>query len=845
MRTALSLVRVALTDLRGDLRRFGVLIACLALGVGTIAMVGAVGASLQAALDRDARQLLGGDIEARLTHRPATAEERALFDQMGTVSEVIDFLARARFGGDSAFAWARGVDASYPLLGAVDFDAAGSLDEMLAERDGVRGTIADPLLLDRLGVGIGGRIGLGAAEFEIRGTLASVPDQVSQGVAIGFPLLISTEGVAATEVLDPGALARYRYKIVLDEGIGVDAAAGRIAASFPDAGWQIGYPSDATEELASYFDIFRRFLTVVGLSALLIGGVGVANAVSAYVTERQRTIATMKSLGATRGRVLGHFLIQVMILTAAGIAFGAGLGALLTLVMLPYLGPVIGMPLSPIVDWPSLGSAAVFGILIGFAFAYLPLHRAQRLRPAMLFRGEAGASEGKLRGRDLLQPRVMVPMLAALAGIFAMAVLDTDRPEMVFWYAVGAAIAFLVLRVAAKGLQRALRLIPPAPDARLRNAIKAIYQPGAPAPTVIMSLGLGMALLLLIALVDNNLRRQFEPGVRVDAPTFIYVDLFEDEVARFEQLATTHPSIKHFAAVPVVRASSFTVNGEPPRELLEPSKDIAIYFGDESPLTYSAAIPEGSRITAGDWWPAGYAGEPLLSVSTQLQEGLGLKLGDELTFMVFGEPLTAKITSFRSYVWQRGGINFPFVLSPGSLDAYPLSYFGLVTAAKGTELELQRELLEAYPELIFIPLDEAWESLRGLVDSVSGAIGIVGGLAVASGILVLAGVLATGRRQREADSVVAKVLGATRGRVIGSYVIEYGLVGALSALLATVLGVAGAWAFVAVVLESDFSVDPLLLLAVVAMAALLTIAVGAATTWSALSVKPARFLRDE
>ena len=239
------------------------------------------------------------------------------------------------------------------------------------------------------------------------------------------------------------------------------------------------------------------------------------------------------------------------------------------------------------------------------------------------------------------------------------------------------------------------------------------------------------------------------------------------------------------------------------------------------------------------------AGAPLVSVSEQLRVAQGLKLGDEVTFQVFGEPVTTRIASFRSYEWQRGGINFPFVLSPGALEAYPVSYFGLIKAVDGAERDLQRQLVETYPELVFIPVDEAIGALRGVIDAISKAIAVVGGLAVASGMLVLAGALATGRRQREADSVVAKVLGATRGDVIRSYVIEYGLVGALSALLAAVLGVAGTWAFMAIVLESDFVVDPLLLALVIIIAAMLTIAVGAATTWSALSARPARFLREE
>ena len=845
MQVLIGLIRVALIDLRGDFRRFWVLIACLALGVGTIAMVGAVGASLQSALNRDARQMLGGDIEARLTYRAATADETALFDRLGTVSEAVDLLGRAQFEGESVFAAVRAVDAKYPLLGAVEYDGDGPLADLLAAKDGSRGVVVDALLLDKLGVAIGDRIGIGAVDFQIRGVLESVPDQVSQGIAIGFPVLMSLDGVGETDILKPGALARYRYKIILNAGTGFDAASAAITAGFPEAGWQISGPDHATEELGRYFDLFQRFLTVVGLSALLVGGIGVANAMSAYVTERQRSIATMKSLGATRARVLAHFMIQALVLTGIGIVLGTALGAVLTLGVLPFLGPAVGLPLSPTIDWPSLGSAAIFGLLIGFAFAYLPLHRAEAMRPAILFRAVGSTPEAGLTWRDVFRPGLILPMAFAIAGIFGMAVLVTGRPPLVVWYAIGAAAAFGVLGAASALLQGGLRLIPPAPNASIRNAIKAIYRPGAPAPTIIMSLGLGMALLILIATVVNDLRHQLDPEVRVDAPTFVYLDLFDDEVAELQAFAKTEPRIERFTTVPVLRSPTLSVNGSPPVTIEEIPRDISLYFGDEQPLSVSTELPGGNTIVGGSWWPADYSGEPLVSVAAQMQKELDLRLGDKLTFLVFGEEVTATVASFREFDWQRGRINFPFVLSPGAFDEFPLSYFAFIKAAAGSEHEVQRELTERYPALIFIPVDEALGVVRELIDGISNAIAIVGAIAVVSGLLVLAGALASGRHQREADSVVAKVLGATRADVLRSYVIEYGLVSAIAAALATALGVTGAWAFATLALGTHFSIDPLLLAMVIAGAMVLTIAVGAATTWSALSAQPAKSLRDE
>lgn len=843
-RSLLSLVRVAISDLRGGFRSLWILIACIAMGVATVAMVGAVGASLQTALARDARLLLGGDIEFRLTHRPAEPAERTVFAGLGNVSEVVDFTGRAQYQGVSVLAMVRAVDTAYPLRGAVEAQGDGTLAEQLGLRDGIRGILVDPRFTDRLGVAIGDRIRLGKAEFEIRGILIGVPDQVSQGVAIGFPLLMSTDGLSATEILQPGSLARYRYKIELADPTGAPSAAQTVAESFPQAGWRVSLPGDATEELARYFELLRRFLTVVGLSALLVGGLGVAHAVSAYVTERQRSIATMKALGATRSRVMLHFLTQVLVLTLIGVFLGIAISATFTLAVLPLLGPMVGLPLTPAIDAQSILSSTAFGLLAGFLFAYLPLNRADAMRPAQLFRSAGSVVSGPKGVALLLRPRTLLPMLGALAVLFAVAVIDTGRIEIVFWYAVGALVAFLVLRVAAALLQRGLRLLPPAPHAVVRNAIKSIHRPGSPAPAVILSLGLGVALLLLIALVENNLRHQLDPEVRVDAPDFLYMDLFEDEVADLMALAASDDRIADFTPVPLVRASSFTINGKAPPELKEPPKDLTLYFGDEQPLTYAGDLPSGSRVTSGEWWPADYAGLPLVSVADDLRRLLGLKLGDEITFEIFGQPVSTRIASFRAYVWQRGGINFPYVLSPGALDGYPISHFGLLTARDGALTELQSDLVAAYPELVFLPIEEAIDAVRDLMDTVASAISTVGGVALVSGALVLAGAVAAGRRQREADSIVAKVLGATRSDLVIAFLIEYGLVAGLAAVLAALLGVAGAWAFVSVVLQSDVLVDPLLIVLVVPLALLFTVGVGAAITWSALSSRPASFLRQ-
>ena len=605
MAVVLAWLRVALRDLRGDLRHFGVLLACLALGVGTIAIVGSVGASMQSALARDARTVLGGDLEASLSYRAANPAERELFSSLATVSEVIEVMGRARITGQSAFLALRAVDANYPLLGTVEFETEGPpapLAELLAERDGHFGAVVDSLLLDRMGLRLGDLVGIGEGQFQLRGVLKSLPDQVTQGVQLGIPALLSVEGLETTGILQPGVLAKYRYKMILDPP-GFTATAVTIRNTFPDAGWLVLSPQDATADLARFFDIFARFLVIVGLSSLLVGGVGVSNAVSAYVTERQRSIATMRSLGATSGRILFHFLVQVMLLTLVGIALGLLLGAVLTLVALPIIGGLLKIELPLVVDAAALLTAGGFGLLIGFAFGYLPLHRAQAMKPALLFRSAGSAIEGRTAWRDLVHPALWVPLLVALGAIYALAAVTTGRPLLVFYYALGVAFAFLLLRAAGWLLQRVLRLVPPLPNAHLRNALKAIHRPGAPAPVVVMSLGLGLALLLVIALVDGSLRHQLDRESIPDAPSFVFMDLFEDETATLEAFADADARIESFRALPLVRGAITAVNDTPVADYRRPDPEFSFLLEGEIPLSIAAELPDQSTVTQGEWWP--------------------------------------------------------------------------------------------------------------------------------------------------------------------------------------------------------------------------------------------------
>ena len=837
--------RIALVDLRGDARRFIVLLACLALGVGVIAAVSSVGAALQGAVERDARAILGGDLEVRSNGRDVSAEQRATIDSLGANVRVVDTNARANAGDKSTLLSLRAVGKGYPLLGTVAFEPQNAdLETLLAETDGRPGIVIDAQALTRLGIAVGDVVEVGIVDFVVRGTLIALPDQAAQGFQLGLPALVSDTALAQSGLDQAGSLARYSYKIVLPDGDSVDAAVSSLASAYPDADWDVRLPRDATANLARFFDLFSRFLTLVGLSSLLVGGVGVSNAVTAYITERQTSIATMRSLGATSARIMVHFLSQIMILTLAGVFLGVLLGAGTTLMALPILSDMLAIDLPPSIDPASLLTAAGFGLLIGFAFALLPLRSAQKLKPASLFRA-AGGREHELSWRDIVAPRTSLPLVLALAAIGGLAVLTTGEPRLVMWYAIGAVVAFLLLRLAAWLLQRILRALPSPPNTRLRQAIRAVYRPGSPAPIVVLSLGLGLALLLMISQLDQSLRTQINGAVAEETPSFILLDVAKDSLPQLEEFVAARPQITKLETIPMLRGTISSIGGKAPGELGSVPDELAEMFKGDTTLSWSRTLPDASTITEGEWWPSDYSGQPLVSLSTELQEPLGLKVGDELTMGVAGRPITATIASFREIDWRKNGLSFRILFSPGVIEGAPQTLMGSIKAQKGAEADVESALGQTFPTLTFLPVGDAIARISAILSSLANAVALVGSLAVVSGVLVLAGAMTVGRKQREADAVVMKVLGATRPEVIVAFVTEYGVLGALAAVMGAGLGTAGAWAILTYVMEIPFTINWATIALVTVGAILVTIGTGVLTTWSAMSVRPAQQLRAE
>jgi putative ABC transport system permease protein len=840
-----SALRFALREMRGGLRGFYVFIACVALGVMAIAGVGSFASSLADGLAREGRTILGGDLSFSLIHREATADERAFLERRGKLSAAATMRAMARTAdGQLALVELKAVDGAYPLYGAVKLDRDFALSSALAPRDGAFGAVVDPTLLARLGVKAGARLTIGAANIEIAAVLVNEPDKLAGGIGFGPRVIIGAAALNATGLVQPGSLVRHDYRLAVPGGS--DRVAATIvadaAAQLPDAGWRIRTRDNASPALERNVERFTQFLTLVGLTALLVGGVGVANAVKSHLDRKRDVIATLKSLGASGGKVFSIYLLQVLVLSLIGALIGLALGATLPFAIAASFGAILPLPIAPALHWNELALALLYGLLTALAFAVWPLGRAQDVPVSALFRDAVSHERHWPRRRYIVAAAAVVALLAAFAVFQAY-----DRRIAMIFVAAAAAV-FVTLQLVGLLLMAIARRVPHSRITAVRLAVANIHRPGALTPTIVLSLGLGLALLVTVIQIDGNLRRQFMAALPDRAPSFYFVDIQSADADRFDAFIRQRVPQAKLERVPMLRGRIVAAN-EIKAEDLKPPPSAAWVLQSDRGITYAGEMPAGSRLAAGEWWGPAYQGPPLVSMERKIAEGLNLKIGDPITVNVLGRNITARVANLRNVDWQSLGINFVFVFSPGAFAGAPHTDIATLTLPNGggaieEETALVKAVADAFPNVTTVRVKDALDAVGGIVRNLVLAVRGASVLALVAAVLVLGGALAAGHRHRVYDAVVLKTLGATRGRLVGAYALEYLMLGAATALFGVAAGSIAAWMVVTEMMNLPFVwlPGPAAIAAVGALA--VTIAFGLIGTFSALGHKPATVLRN-
>ena len=833
-------LRIARRELRGGIAGLRIVLACLALGVAAIAAIGSLREGITRGLAQDGARILGGDIDVLGGAQPLPNQLRAWLANRGAQTSDITTMRSMLVAPSGArmLVEVKAVDRAWPLIGVAGFDPPQAADDALGPRDGVFGIAVEATVLARLGVAPGAVMRLGNATMQLRAVVAVEPDRVASPSLFGPRAMVSLLALAATGLLQPGAIAEHHLRADLVPGADVPATLRALRAAFPNTGWRIRVASDAAPQVSQFIERTSLFMTLVGLTALLVGGIGVANGVRAWLAARARGIATLRCLGASQATVFTIVLVQVMALALLGVLIGLAVGAALPILATLLLADILPVP--PVVGlFPRpLGLAGLFGLLTAASFALWPLGRAMRIPGAALFR------DAMLPDATRPPAWLMLATGALVAALVGLVVATSENQAFALWFCGSAAGTLLLFRLGGWALMATARELPRGAHSWAQLGLSNLYRPGSATPLMLVSVGLGLSTLAAVVLIQGNVRRQIAEQLPERAPSFFFIDIQNDQMAEFEGILAAIPGVSEVRHVPSLRARIVAVGGVPADRVVA-TPDTAWALRGDRGLTYSATPPEGTRLALGSWWAADYRGPPLVSFDAKLAEGWGVGIGDVIRVNVLGRDIDLKVANLRDIAWRSMGINFTMVASPGLLERAPHANVATVRADAASQPGVLRAVTDALPNVSGIRVEDVLRALSELLERVAAAMAATGSLTLVSGGLVLAGAVAAGQRLRIREAVILKTLGATRAQIRAAWLVEFGLLGLVAGVLAGAVGTAASWGVVRFLMRADWAFLPGTLAATVAACIFLMLLVGFAGTEAALRARAAPLLRNE
>ena len=834
--------RMAWRETRGAWRHVALFVTCIALGVAALVGVGTFATNLERTLGREARALMGGDVELR-SARPLGAPARNELEDLrrsGAVTTEIRELAgmaRSPRDGRSALVELKAVGARYPLYGRIETEPARPLDELLAGS----GALVEAPLLDRLGVSVGERIVVGSATFTIRGVVRREPDRAGGLLTLGPRVLIADDALEATGLVQFGSRVRHRALLRLPEGTPAAGVRDDLARALDDPAIRVVAFDEAQSGLKRFFAQLTTYLGLTGLVSLLVGGIGVASAVRTFIRRKTETIAILKCLGATSRALFATYLVQALALGVAGSVLGVGLGLLFQPLAVRAFAGLAPFPLEPSLDVRTLARALAMGVLTTGLVVLWPLLSLRAIPPSAILRQEV---EGKPRRRPWLA------VLPIASGLAALALWQAGSLKIGGIFVVASIAALLGLAALGRGLVRLARALPRARSLAWRQGVANLHRPGGQVGGVVVALGIGVMLLVAIGLLEDALDRQIDHEQRREAPSFFFVDVGADQRDEFSRVMTkttgTTPTM-----IPVVRARLASVNGERVgRPMLDRRRaaghDALWYFTRDYVLTSMTEPPATNAILRGRWWTPGEAAAgPRVSVEEAAAKALGVDVGSSLGFDVQGVRVDARVTSIRKVDWQTFSANFFVVFSPGALEGAPTTFVATARVPAASEAGVQDAVVSAFPNVTVIPVRDILQRAAGILGQISFAIRAIALFSIAAGLTVMAGTLVASRWQRLAESAILRTLGASRSTVARVFAVEYACLGAAAGIGGTVLAAALAWIVQRFVLEVPIALAPHLLVSGVALATAIALAVGFLATYRLLGHPPMAVLRQE
>jgi len=763
------ILKYALKDLSRNYHKISSIIVTLFISLFILSAIFTIEDSLKKELNDNAKALLGGDLEIDYNRNAGNLDLVNQVKEFATVSQMIEFSTMLSTTGrdknKSLFTRIKTVDENYPLYGNVAYEPIGAYERMQKEPYSI---LINESLSKTLNIKINEKVKVQDQNFTVIGIIKSVPD-VSGFVAFGDWALAGKQTLEILKLNGIGSFLNYEYKVKFNEKDKPEEIEQRIKEIFKDdQKVKLRYPENSASGIKRIINNFSQFLSLVSISAMLIAGIGVANTLLSFINQNNMSIAVRKAVGFYSGNIKTLYYLQLFILLFIITVIAYGSSFLIVPIVDKYLSDGLGLNVYPVFSLLNFLKIFLVGLLVLVIFSIPTISSIDQVKASNLFRNVFQNLQFFYSKRSVVLSFVLLSILIFLFTI------GSEQPSYSLSYFIAFFVCLIVFFLLSKLIIFFLKKFKSSPIISLKVSIKNITQTKSITPITVMSLGLGVTLLLTLALVGTNFQREIAKSIPDIAPDYFFVGIQKGEKEKFEQGVLNMDTNASIEIVPMVSSGIVKINGIDPNTYIKPDNDSYWVIGSERRSSWVENVPEDNSILEGDWWDLSKPDQLQISLDAKVAKDFNILLGDIFTLNVYGREIEGKVVNFREVDYRDLSINFAMLFNPQFAKNIPHEY--LATAKFSSNKFDETKMLEIMPSLSMIKIADYLSKVTAVLNKVFIAVTLISAITIVIGLIVISSAIMVQGKVKEYQNLVFKILGFSKKQIIFSSLIEFAII---------------------------------------------------------------------